>query len=209
MNLQNQNNSSKTVEDAQDVKNNNHELSENTSDIAMIEKDGIDWAKIKAEYLCGLRPNFLSEKYKIPVDTIRSRIKRGEWHKEKNDTSDYVKLRVREEFSETLVEIQILTREEYRIIYSCIREKLKLMITQNNDLKDICIILKALNECRENEFNCVAISDASDKNLYSITKPVPIEKKKEIEEELNQKVDPEEVRRIIEKLRTKLFGNNI
>jgi hypothetical protein len=139
-----------------------------------------EWFQIRAEYISGSGPKFLSEKFNIPVETIRSRIKREGWNAEKKETREATRLRVREVYTESLCEIQVEAREEYRQMYSQYRKKLKQFIDCTNDPKEIILLIKAVNECQQGEFKCLGISDEVDAKLKFAIDPRPIQEDEEL-----------------------------
>lgn len=139
----------------------------------------IDWAAVKADYLNGCGPKYLSEKYNIPLENVRARIKREGWCEEKREIQETAKLRVRERFSETLWAIQVETREEYRQMFSEYRHRLNLLIGQTTDPKNLVTLGKALFECQNGEFKCLGISEAVDAKLNVAIDPKPIQEDEE------------------------------
>ncbi len=139
-----------------------------------------EWFQIRAEYISGSGPKFLSEKFSIPVETIRSRIKREGWNAEKKETREATRLRVRETYTESLCEIQVEAREEYRQMYSQYRNKLKQFIDRTNDPKEIILLIKAVNECQQGEFKCLGISEEVDAKLKFAIDPRPIQEDEEM-----------------------------
>ncbi len=137
----------------------------------------IDWAKLKAEYITGAGPKFLSEKYKIPIETIRSRIKREGWNVDRTEINGITQLRVKEKYSELLIDIQIQAREQYRNLYSKLRNKLCQYIDICTDSKEVITIIKALAECQKGEFKSLGISEFSDSYLFKAIDPNPVEDK--------------------------------
>lgn len=138
-----------------------------------------EWFQIRAEYISGSGPKFLSEKFSIPVETIRSRIKREGWNAEKKETREATRLRVRETYTESLCEIQVEAREEYRQMYSQYRSKLKQFIDRTNDPREIILLIKAVNECQQGEFKCLGITEEVDAKLKFAIDPRPIQEDEE------------------------------
>jgi len=136
-------------------------------------KEEVDWIQLKAEYLAGARPKFLSEKYGIPVETIRSQIKRGGWNLEKKDINEQVGMVVREKYSETLAELQVDIREKYRKVASLVLDRA--LLNQSDDLKEILYLSRIIESCRLQEFRCAGITEESDKLLHELINPVPKE----------------------------------
>ena len=139
-----------------------------------------EWSQIMAEYISGSGPKYLSEKFNIPVETIRSRIKREGWNAEKKITVEATRLRVREVYTESLCEIQVEAREEYRQMYSQYRNKLKQFVDRTNDPKEIILLIKAVNECQQGEFKCLGISEEVDAKLKFAIDPKPIQEDEEM-----------------------------
>jgi len=162
----------------------------------------IDWAAVKADYLNGCGPKYLSEKYNIPLETIRARIKREGWCEEKREIQETAKLRVRERFSETLWAIQVETREEYRQMFSDYRHRLNLLIGQATDPKNLVTLGKALFECQNGEFKCLGISEAVDAKLNVAIDPKPIQEDEE--QAKKEQIQKEYLDQIVRNLRNKV-----
>jgi len=152
-------------------------IHESGQDSGMSEsgKEEVDWIQVKAEYFSGARPKFLSEKYGIPVETIRSQIKRGGWNKEKKDVNDQVAMIVRDAHSETLAELQIIIREKYRKVFSLVLEPTLEMFRTWNDPKEMFYLSKIIEICMRQEFRCAGITEESDSHLHELINPVPKE----------------------------------
>lgn len=139
------------------------------------DKDLIDWNEIKAEYFAGAGPKFLSEKYSIPVETIRSQIKRNGWGKEKKDIDNHLSMLVRDKYAETLAELQIVIREKYRKVFSLILEPTLEMFRTSTKAKEMFYLSKIIESCMRQEFRCAGITEESDSLLHELINPVPKE----------------------------------
>lgn len=141
------------------------------------EKDKalIDWNEIKAEYFAGAGPKFLSEKYSMPVETIRSQIKRNGWGKEKRDIDNHLGMLVRDKYAETLAELQIIIREKYRKVFSLLLEPTLEMFRTSNNAKEMFYLSRIIESCMRHEFRCAGITEESDKLLHELINPVPKE----------------------------------
>jgi hypothetical protein len=165
-------------------------------------EEQIDWAAVKADYLNGCGPKYLSEKYNIPLENVRARIKREGWCDEKREIQETAKLRVRERFSETLWAIQVETREEYRKMFADYRHRLNLLIGQTTDPKNLMTLGKALFECQNGEFKCLGISEAVDAKLNVAIDPKPVQEDEE--QAKREQIQKEYLEQIVRNIRQKV-----
>ena len=89
----------------------------------------IPWAKVKAEYLNGVKPKELSAKYQISLQTIYNKINIGKWKNKK------------EQFS---IKLEQSMQDSIKGLATKALEKLDAVLTSSTDDKDIIAAARAI-----------------------------------------------------------------
>ncbi|MBN1495500.1 MAG: hypothetical protein JXA07_01950 [Spirochaetes bacterium] len=110
------------------------------------------WSEIEMDYLKGMDLEQISGKYGVSINTLKSRIRRGNWKQKKELLKEEVKRGIIEEMIQEGKQPLLVAQEEWRQASLKMYQELIDKVKESNEIEEInTLLIQFMTFCKMNE----------------------------------------------------------
>ena len=118
----------------------------------MSKTKSIAWVEVKADYLSYMGLDEISRKYNVSINTLKSKIRRGNWKQERDFLNEEVKRRILDEMVAEGKKLLLKAQEEWHQASLKMYEELVDKVKHCNDVDKLNLLLSQFMAfCKMNE----------------------------------------------------------